>query len=284
MLSGFLLLSRHEVTNIEEYKSFLKKKWFPLFVCYELWIVVYNIYFAINNKFSIEAFIKQLALLELPQFGHWWYMPMIVGLYIFIPMLSIIRNTLGKRFVEYAFLLSFAVHVIPFFQRLRLDTSFTGSVYLTYIAFGYVCYLNADNIKDISERFGLIAYAVVMSLFSVFFYESVFVQMDSYLSSKPYFIWYNNEYLIVCSFFLFLSFVVFDRFKSNIVTMLSVSSFAIYLIHNIVIKSCGKYFKNLFDTNMFNNVVLLAFVLVVSFAVYRLVSCNKRISKLLFLR
>lgn len=297
MLSGYLLLSRHQVTNLQEYMAFLKKKWVPLLICYEVWIVIYNLFlFIYRNQFDTTSFVQQLTFQRFPDFSHWWYMPMIVGMYLFIPMLSVMKQYLGKRFIEWVFFISVLVHVLfPITSRkILLDLSYFGSCYLTYILFGYVCFLNIDKIKrylinpwsrlykvDFPGR----VRAVVLCLLTLVLYGvCVYVQIRTYGKNSPYFIWYDNPYLILCSFGLFLCFLFLNNVSSKLAIGLSMASFPIYLIHNIVILVIGGSVKQFEISDSLKSSVLLLVTLFVCFMLYKILSVNNKVSRVLFLR
>lgn len=89
MLSGYLLLDR-DYSDTDKIKAFYKRNLLPLVLTTEIWVVIYEIYHLTidNQKFVLLDFIKDLLFVKDNAFGHFWYMPMIIGLYLVVPFVA----------------------------------------------------------------------------------------------------------------------------------------------------------------------------------------------------
>lgn len=88
-LTGSLVLKKSY--DSESCIKFWKDKWFPMLMTWELWIILYNVFNSWNNIHTIldiTSIFRQMIFLEKVPIGASWYMPVILGIYIFIPFVS----------------------------------------------------------------------------------------------------------------------------------------------------------------------------------------------------
>lgn len=149
MLSGFLLLQRHKMNNFDDYKVFIKRKWFPLLICSQVWIIIYYIYNLFFNVeiWSFKNLISQLMFFSLPRVPHWWYIPMIIGIYLLIPLIKYLNDKLSSKFIIAWFSLSFlTVIILPALKlNLKVDLSYLGDCYVFCVLLGYITLLIHDK-------------------------------------------------------------------------------------------------------------------------------------------
>ncbi|MCB5942249.1 acyltransferase family protein [bacterium 210820-DFI.6.52] len=153
LLTGFLLLKRPALDDVQLKKHF-KCNWIPLLVTTEAWILIYQVYLHISNRrpFDFLAYIKEALFLTTTPLSHMWYMPMIIGVYIAIPFVSLLLATYRTKLLYIPFLLG-AIHgvILPTINShiqiyniegqtlpLALNVAYFGSTYGTYIICGYL--------------------------------------------------------------------------------------------------------------------------------------------------
>lgn len=167
-LSGYLLLSRHPCRTFDDALSFYGKKWFPLLRCWLLWIAIYAVITGLETQDAWNIFGRQLCLILHPQYEHCWYMTMIIGTYLAVPLFSMLIEAGGRRlfYLLLAFScfasLSKGVEHQQFFATL-LDMSFIGDQYVTCILLGYLACLVAPWISRGKAGFLAVA-ALLLSL------------------------------------------------------------------------------------------------------------------------
>lgn len=159
MITGALLLGR-------EYEStdFLKKRMSRLVPAFLFWSLVYIIYqwhegatyFNSDIRGNIEQILRRL---KSGTFYHLWYVYMLIGLYLIIPIISkFVRNASEKELLY--FLAIWLITIIlsePYFNRLNGTIElryFSG--YIGYLVLGY--YLANKQFK----AHGLIAFATFL--------------------------------------------------------------------------------------------------------------------------
>ena len=89
----------------------------PLIATTEIWAIL-NYFFAVavyRREFSFTGLLKQMLFLDDSPLSHMWYMPMIIGLYIFVPFLSKIFQQYGqiKYYIIPLLLVAFGSVIIP---------------------------------------------------------------------------------------------------------------------------------------------------------------------------
>lgn len=233
-LSGYLLPDRYAATSKKVYLEFLKKKWLPLFLCIEFWYVVYVIAMSAlgHCKYSMGFLLSCMSFSIHPPLSHVWYMGMILGLYLAIPMLGLLQNVFGKYGIFILFALSKFCHPVrlhfPIFDK--IDLSFLGDYYLGYVLFGYCTFLVSRRLERISSKRG--AYVLLCLLFTSAFTFCVYRQNQT---TPMRLMWYDSVSLMVTAMFTPFVLLPLKRFVSPVVKYISIHAFAVYLMHNLVL-------------------------------------------------
>ena len=278
-LSGYLLFSRHVCKSWDDITSFIKTKWLPLFICYEVWVLIYSAFvFLFWDRFELKTLIMEMLLMRQPPFSHLWYMPMIIGLYLAIPFLSFLFHHFGTKFLYILFALSLAKST--FGHYFLIDIQWLGSCYITYLLFGYVVFTLKN--KLLNRKSVLIVTIIFVLLFSYVVYQ----QVISYESGHGFNVWYSFPALIWGSMALFPIGYIFNRFNFGFIKNLSLAAFAIYLMHNLFLITVIKYFNSIeLIPKSILTCLLCLFCVALSFAIFKLITMMRisRLNKLLFL-
>lgn len=72
-------------------RQFYRSSLLPLIATTEIWIVVnYLFVCVVNDKaFEIKELVKEILFLKTLELSHMWYMPVIIGIYIALPFVSV---------------------------------------------------------------------------------------------------------------------------------------------------------------------------------------------------
>ena len=109
-ITGFLLLTKeYDDSNIV---MFLQKNWLHLIICTQIWIVVYDLFLKlfIQAEYSIFDILKDVLFMRTyTGMPHLWYMPMIIGLYGFLPFIANGLNSVSRRTVIIPLVLFFCL-------------------------------------------------------------------------------------------------------------------------------------------------------------------------------
>ncbi len=239
MITGYLLLDREY--QEQEIIAFEKKNWLHLFLCTELWYVIYEVFLCVyrGNALDAASLVRRLLFVEKSPFSHAWYLPMILGMYLLIPFAArAVRNVRLNLlfgpclfFCLYAFLYPLAQLLLKQFGdntslALQMSMGYSGGVYGIYIFFGY--FIKRGLMERIGNRClllaGILSYLLGAAL-----------QIAAYTWGKGYIIWYDSPFIFVSSVCFFVLVSRTGRGKGHkMVRTVSRYSFAVYLIHNLI--------------------------------------------------
>lgn len=152
LLSGYLLLPQSYDEN--KIKRFYKHNFLPMLGVWELWIFIYCVFLAwyYHMPFDVAQYIRRALFLEHAGLSHTWYMPMIIGMYLFLPYvanaLKQIPWTLLSIMMLAVYVYLFIVPSVNSYQSMlqipsnemvytQVDLSYGGSTYGLYLILGY---------------------------------------------------------------------------------------------------------------------------------------------------
>lgn len=233
MISGYLLLGRSY--DDERVRNFWEKNCKGLVIVTIIWAVIYAVSLqlvTINSSGSVN-FAEAGNLF----FSHMWYMPMIIGMYLSMPFVSVAlekfdSNTIWRATIVFsllAFLLPFITLVLDMhgIQNVNIQycLGFSGGVYGIYIILGYLVkkgqFKHYNNVK-----LGLIAL--------ISFMICLLFQYYAFTKGYEFALWYEFPFILSGSFVLFELCSRIGKVRAYpIVTFLSKYSFAVFLVHNL---------------------------------------------------
>ena len=286
MISGALFLGRDVSIS-----SILKKNVARIATVFLFWSGCYALVDLIFRHAPLSVVLSQLIT------GHYhlWFLYMIVGLYLLIPLLRpIVQNeTLMRYFLLLAFLFTF---LLP---QLALFTSFVSheasTVIRTVIMYSYCFFPLGFTIyfvggyylsrRNFSRREEIVLYCVGIAalLFSI-----IAPAVLSRAQGAPNATFYNyNDLNVLCTsvpIFVFakqhLNFPRMGEKAYALLRKLSKYSFGVYLVHPMVIELLQHFGIDTFSCNAFFSVPLLAiFVFAASTAISALLNCVPIINK-----
>ena len=291
-LTGTLILNKKFQKDEDVYK-FYKHNLLPLIIVNSIWIIIYNVFFWINNHkdyVTVEFIIKELLLLKQVPLSHMWYLPMIIGLYIGLPFISIMVKAFSKKtlllFIAIIFTCSFVLPMINTFIQILgikdsynslLNISFFGGIYGIYAIVGYFIddYKKKNHILTISMA--ILCYIVTCAI-------QIFSYIKISKSTTTYYVWYNFPFLLICSSCVFKLILNIDTSKINkklvnVITFISKTSLGIFFIHIITQEILTPYIQNINIIMPFKILFLFVFNFILCLIVNLLICKFKNISK-----
>ena len=232
MITGYLLLDRDYSHG--KWKSFYLHKWLHLFLLTEIWFAIYEA-FAVcvqGKPFVWKDFILRLLFIEEPVLSHAWYLPMILKLYLLIPLIAqIVKNCKTYRTKRWIIvclmginlLLQVGYRIYPILTEIA-----SLFLYISYTIVGvYVRQCARKPKKRISIYSGLLISIGLLG-------NEIFLRIQ-YMHRQPVYLWYDNIFVIVMAIGIFVIISDLDIHRNNrIIVSLSRDSFGIYLIHNMI--------------------------------------------------
>ena len=283
MMTGYLLLDRKY--DDEKVIKFWKMNWGHLLICTEIWIVLYEIQSLAlyGMPFSAGETIQRMLFLRGSRGIQMWYMPMILGMYLLIPIMSRGLSFIRPTFLCFPiFVYSVAIYGVSFINTIRgllgkeylsqlFGFGFSGGCYGLYLLMGYA--ISKGMLKKCKVGYvALIAGGA--------FIGAVVLQMVSYSHNYLYNVWYDDMFLFLCSI---ATFELFSRMRikreSRVISMISSYSFPVYLVHGVLHYSISTYICNL-ECILPVKVIIFAFIsYILSLVIALLISRIPRVGK-----
>lgn len=260
MASAYLLLPLKDNTL-----NFFKRRFQRVLVPFIIWSFLYTVLPMVWGEFSWEQ-SKEYMLVWLTNFspnaGHLWFVYMLVGVYLFMPILSPWLRQIGKR-EELIFLGIWFLST--FWHYIKMSVSGNGiygecswnEFHVLYYNSGYIGYLILAHYIRVHINWNLrktlsIAIPVFLVGYSwtaCQFYIHSTLSADAYWVEIPWRFCTPNVALMT-----FALFVVFKKINSTgglfyrIVTSVSRLSYGMYLIHIFVLNIVYSYVSPYFNT------------------------------------
>lgn len=283
MISGALFLSKQEISI----KNIYLKNILRLLAVYFIFIIFY--YFVSYNQFNLTLFFNYLVS---PKF-HLWYIPAMIGVYVFIPVLKKIAE--DRKILKYVLLVFIIFSIIlstfeefstikSFFVFRFLDGFNLNFLnYAGYFLLGY--YLETLDTKKYKKKYLILFFALVYLIFSIF--SAYYMNLNSTFPKISIFYSYFSistflEATLLYVLFKNINFEKVGQKITNIIMTISGCTLGIYLIHIFILEE----FLNLTNINLNYNSFLkipliTGFVFIVSLTIIFLIKKLPILKKLL---
>ena len=284
MVTGYLLLDRpyDEGGAVR----FWKRNLLGLLLTVEIWIVIYDLFLAWYHGYEANpvGILADMLFLQKVDMSHFWYMPMILGMYLFIPFVAaalqhfdtktiMIPLAIASCFlfgVPLANVVLETLKVGTLSEQLSLD--FSGGVYGILIVVGYL--FKKDAFKDVKK--GWYAAALVGGLLG-----TLALELWATGNGNLYTVWYDNPLICLASWGIFGLVQGADEVPlPDAVQHLGTCSFGIYLAHKPIMMVLNRWLE--IARRPMKVFALFLFSLGISWAAVELVSLVPEAGRVLF--
>lgn len=238
-ISGYLLMDRFY--SPEQQKKFWIHNWLHLLICTWVWFTIYDLALLVQGQnVTWSDYFCHMLFIDQVGFSHVWYLPAILGIYLLIPIVSNGLYQISYKAVTWIlaiyFLYCFVAPCIDIITTatgrrslsVQVSSGFSGDAYGLYFLFGAM--VKKGLLKKINGY--LLAFAAILC-----FCGTVYFQLWCYHLDYKYNVWYNFPLLLVIGVCLLeLSSRISTIPDKQVVATLSKYSFAVYLIHNLILK------------------------------------------------
>jgi surface polysaccharide O-acyltransferase-like enzyme len=235
MISGVLFLNPQKELTLEKlFKKYLLRIILATFI-FGTFYAFLEIFFDANYQFTLKQIgIAVFNAFQGKSWDHMWYLYMIAGLYLIIPIIKIFTAYADKRTVEYILVILFIfTSLIPFSETLfsiKIGIYLPiNSVYLLYLVLGYYIQYYKINVNTKLLLTIIIVYIVYMGI------RPMGNGLDIPLG-------YNSPVIVIITF-TFFCFIRQLQKHSKIFYILSPLTFGIYLLHPLFINFLYKFIK-----------------------------------------
>lgn len=289
MVSGALFLNENKKLDI---KKLWLKNILHLVIIYIFWTLIYAIY-SVYNKYGINGLNVTEVIKNAikSSYYHLWFIPMLIGIYILIPVIKPIVKD-GRKTIEYFLIIAFIFKVIPDTIKLfefpyvkyikailnRINIEMIG--YVVYFVLGH--YLNTYVLKkktrNIIYILGILS--VVISIVGTWGY-SMYKSKAVETLCREFSITTVTMSIAIFTLFKYLfDTKVFSKSFKSIIIHLSKTSLGIYLVHilfkDIMKNQLGVKFTKTYLTPVYVLIIFIASYLV-SFVLSKIPKVNKYI-------
>lgn len=269
LLTGYLILNK-EFENEDKVKRFYKNNLFPLFFINEIWVILHwiiafvlekgNIPFVYTQSMNeinidIEQIVYSLLMIRRSCYPNMWYLPMIIGMYIFLPYITrIVKDywNIVSKVLFFSICVLFITSDIAYILKLMglnymtkpiISLSFGGGIYGIYIIVGYYLSKKDTFLKTINTK-------VLFMMFMVIEFVDIVLTLINFNSGRIVSLFeYNDSFFQLMIVVILVELISRIQFKDNIISKLIVKisklSFPMYLIHYPIMLIVDNYMKNL---------------------------------------
>lgn len=244
-ITGYLMLGRYY--EKEDVFTFYKTKVWKLLKVTWIWTAIYyliDILF-LGRGFSVADAMKQfLFISDWLSAPHMWYMPAIIGVYLFIPFVSNVLQKIDNRVLAILLCLAvFYLFVVPTANDLSLaynrspiinkvELHYLGGFCGAMIVMGQLIRRGMAWLNKHVKSWLLVLIAVI----SVYLSVAMHYLLVSVLE-QDYGPWYDSIFILFASICLFILLLrLFEKSsQSQLLSMLATSVFGCYLVHYVFI-------------------------------------------------
>lgn len=256
MISGALLLDR-DYSDRSALNRFVKHNWLELLRTTEIWLVIMYWYLSFSSSSTLrkegilKAFVEcmgTLLFINQKTMGSMWYMPMILGLYLMIPVMSLALKKLGSKYVFcMTALVAFGGIVVPSINSVlnaagtdktisfAVTYSYVFSRYLVFVLAGY--WISHGALKKLSNIAVVILTAICFLLTAAFQFWTYTMDLDFSLN-------YSDIGILVIAVFVFELIQRLLTHRNATIEYIAKISFGIYFLHICIMEGLNAVLRS----------------------------------------
>ncbi|HQS73021.1 MAG TPA: acyltransferase family protein [Sulfurovum sp.] len=284
----FALISGTLVLQKEPSFVSIKNRIFRVAIPLLFWSFIYVLYVNYWNAFPFDFIKSMVSIFQTPAMYHLWFVYMIIGIYILLPILHPISEKLlaNRKLAYYFFTLWFLVNSLTiyfpfdFIRLIGLNDFMSWSGY--FMLGHYLVY--TKHIPKVSNKILLIVFLMASSF--TFGLTLYFNTNFNPLNETAYIYFSPNVMIATIAAFLWLKQINLSNFYVKIASYLSPLVFPVYFMHLLIIAIFSSgilgFSLDQFFIHPFIGILLLSItVFIVSFIVAAIASKIPFISKLI---
>lgn len=282
MITGYFLLPIKESTS-----QFFRKRFTRVLIPFVIWCVIYAFYQFFTGAVDLKGAFLNILKIGVnygTEIGHLWYIYMLIGLYLFAPIISPWIKSASRRSIEFFLCLWSVSLCLPYIHLLFPEVwgecywnstpmlyYFTG--FLGYAVLGSYAksYWSKPSKWDVPAGLALliVGYAITYAGFSRLLDSTEYVR-DLELTWA-----YDTVNVAMMGAGLFLltkNIRVRSAALGKIITDVSLKSYGIYLLHIIVLTTSQPFINELLPVAKYSIIPTSLVTLIVSYGIIKLIS------------
>lgn len=238
MITGVLFLDPEKDTSIKK----LFVKYISRFV---LVILTFGtVYCFIEIVFEEREFTMRNFLIAIKNtltgkcWDAMWYLYMVIGLYILLPILKKLVENISKELLSYTLIVLFIFSsIIPYInQFIFFDLRFPNiSIYIFYILLGYAVEYGNFKMKKTVSIVSIVLYLMYLSVIQL---NERYIIMVAEVAT----VGYDSPFVVLTSLGLFSLCKKIKR-ESKVVNFLSSLTFGVYILHTVSTNVCYRLLR-----------------------------------------
>ncbi|EDM34167.1 hypothetical protein PBAL39_03324 [Pedobacter sp. BAL39] len=285
----FVMLSGYFLFPVTDTKTFFKKRMSRVAVPFIIWCALYAFYQYFMGQTTFSSALLNITKIPVNfgvEIGHLWFVYMLLGLYLFAPIISGWVQTCSRRNMEFYLLLWAAALSIPYLHLLFESIwgeCFWNQTPMLYYFSGFLGYIILANYirrfhlepKPWNYIVGILLIIVGYIVTTYGFLTRLsFEQFNSTLELTWGFETINVA-MMTAGLFLMLKNITIPNPSSPAVRLLldiSAKSYGIYLAHIMVLNAVYGYFDKQWDTAAVKLPLIAVTTFILTYIVVKLVS------------
>lgn len=255
MLSGALLLSNEgQLIALHRIPKRIAKVVIPLV----FWNIIYLLYVAHFTGLKVNW----LSMLRQPPMYHLWFVYMMVGLYMLLPIFQSIFQAINvnREVGSYLFIIWIVVTCIPVYQSFPLLGLLQQNSLLGY---GGYFLIGAVIASSRGEKRSIIFWITIylISVITTFGLTWGFSVHENILVEKAYLYFSPNVLVASISLFIVLTEMRIKGSLSNILHWISDRSFLVFFVHVVILERVQNYVAlQVFNISTFVEILVVAII------------------------
>lgn len=234
MLSGALLLKPElKPISIRQVWRRVSRVFFPLLT----WNVIYILYVSYTGGVPINL----LSMLSKPAMYHLWFVYMIIGIYILIPVFQALFELIYNRkdLQLYLLIIWFVITCVPTYWKIPLLALFQQDSFLGYGGYFLIgAVIASSNRNQIITPIWLFIYMAGVAI--TFFLTLQFSEIANSSIEKAYTYYSPNVALTAIAAFIIIKRARISNFFAKYLQIIGDKSFLIYFVHVVFVEPVRK--------------------------------------------
>lgn len=241
MITGYFLLPLNM-----EMKPFFKKRFSRVLIPFVIWCALYAVYFFCMGQSDLRTTLTNITHIVINygvEVGHLWYVYMLIGIYLFIPVISPFLKTASKKVLEFYLIMWAVTLLLPYLHTIyptiwgecfwnNTPMLYYFSGFLGYAVLGYYVKEYLNKSCSANRIAGGILVVVGLAITFIGFIN----RLDSVPSIAELELTWNYGTINVAMMglglmLLFKGITTKNKVVAKIITDISQMSYGIYLVH-----------------------------------------------------